>query len=151
MGKRRKKRAAETQTQSVSTPAAPGDESRTWLLVGAVVLLVARPFLPSEGVAWLGDGLPFDMLWLILAALFFFHGLVRGQLRFRFGVTDALVLLLVGLSVTSCLITKSVGARASLNMLWEWVAVGALFVLTRQLVNTARKSRWSSLRCWRSP
>src|SRR4051812_49113490 len=98
MGKR-KKRATETQT--VSAPQPPGDESRTWLLVGAVVLLVARPLLPSEGVAWLGDGLPFDMLWLLLAALFFFHGLVRGQLSFRFGLTDALVLLLVALSVVS--------------------------------------------------
>ena len=45
------------------------DALRPWLLFGATTLIVARPFVTSDGGPWMGDGEPFAALWIILVIL----------------------------------------------------------------------------------
>ncbi len=115
---------------------------RPWLLAGLVALCVARPLLPSEGVSWLGDGQPFNMLALILTAGTLLAVAIHGQFTQRFHLVDAAVAALVGLCATSALVGASSGSpRMSLNMLWEWVGLGLVYFLARQLVRTAQEAR----------
>src|SRR5690242_6428607 len=84
----------------------PADRSgltrlRPWLLAALAALSVARPLLPSEGVAWMGDGLPFDLLWMLLAAAYFLLAIAQGCLARRWNLIDLAVVALVVLSATS--------------------------------------------------
>jgi hypothetical protein len=115
---------------------------RPWLLSAFMVLCVARPLLPSEGVSWLGDDLPFDMLFLILTAAYLLWAAARGGLSRPFNLVDGCVGALVAACAVSALMGASEGnPRFSINMLWEWVGLGLVFFLTRQLVRTAQEAR----------
>lgn len=145
MGKRRHQHAV-AHKEALGHPSAQprsarSNEPRIWMLVAAVALLVARPLVASEGTSWLGDDLPFDMLWFILSGLYFAYGLLKRELALRFGLVDSLVLLLVGLSMVSCLASQTAGPRLSLNMLWSWAAVAAMYLLFRQLIDTPQRAR----------
>jgi hypothetical protein len=131
-----------------------GEWLRSWLLAAVMALCVARPLLPSEGVSWLGDGQPFDMLWLVIAGGYLLLAIVRGRLARPTDLVDAAVAALVLISVTSALVGATnladarelslIGTgspRLTINMLFEWVALGLTFFLTRQLVRTPREAR----------
>ena len=106
------------------------------------MLSVARPLLPSEGVSWLGDGQPFDMLWILVAAAYLVSAVRQGGFARRPGLVDGAVLLLVVLCAASAIVgTRHGSPRLAINMLWEWVAFGLVFFLVRQLVRTARETR----------
>jgi tetratricopeptide (TPR) repeat protein len=105
-------------------------------------LLVARPLIPSEGVSWLGDGQPFNLLWLILVAVFLLWVAVVGVALRPLTVVDVAVAVLVALCVISGLAGSAEGSpRFVMNMIWEWVALGLVFVLTRQLVRSRAEAR----------
>lgn len=131
-----------------------GEFLRAWLLAGLVALCVARPLLPSEGVSWLGDGQPFNMLWLVAAGAYLLWALRRGGLARPLNLVDAGVAGLVVVCAASAVVgshnradeielglTATGSPRLAINMLWEWVALGLAFFLTRQLVRTAREAR----------
>ena len=116
--------------------------ARPCLLLVLTALCVARPLLPSEGVSWIGDGLSFDMMWLLLAVGYLLLALVQGGLSRRLDLVDGAVATLVGLCVVSALIGGQEGSpRLAMNMLWEWVGLGLVFFLVRQLVRTPRETR----------
>ncbi|MBI3839801.1 MAG: O-antigen ligase family protein [Planctomycetia bacterium] len=115
---------------------------RMLLLAAVAMLSVARPLLPSEGVSWLGDGLPFDMLWILIAGAYLVSAVREREFARKPGLVDAAVFLLVGLSTASAIVGARQGSpRLAINMLWEWVAFGLVFFLVRQLVRTAQETR----------
>ncbi len=142
------------ETSAAAVAARPGEMLRSWLLAALVALVVARPLLPSEGVSWLGDGQPFVMLWLVVAAGYFVLALSEGGLARPLGAVDVGVIGLVLIAAASAWVGSrnradeielhlvSTGSpRLAINMLFEWLALGLVFLLTRQLVRTRREAR----------
>ncbi len=124
-------------------PAAlPGDWLRPWLLGGITALYVARPLFPSESVAADGDGLTVVMLWIALSVFWLLGAIGRPKFSLRFGWPDAAVLLLLVWHTAAALWATQHGTpRPAVNMLWEWIGLGLCFLLTRQLLNSAREAR----------
>ncbi len=115
---------------------------RLGLLAGLTMICVARPLVPSEGVSWLGDGLGFDMLLLVLAAGSLLWATARGRLLRAPNAVDACVGLLILISAISALFGERGGnPRFAIDMLWEWVGLGLVYFLTRHLVRTAAEAR----------
>ena len=105
-------------------------------------LLVARPLFPSESAATQGDGLPVVMLWLALAVIWLVGAIGRRRFALRFGPVDAAVLVLVAWQCIAAVHAVRYGSpRPALNMLWEWVGLGLVFFLARQLIDDAREAR----------
>src|SRR3954451_701370 len=108
---------------------------RCWLLVGVVGACIARPLVPSDGVSWLGDDLPFDLLLLLVATCTLLWSALRGRLLRRLDGIDAFVAVLFVTCVIASFQGASAGSpRPSLNMLWQWVGAGLVYFLTRQLI-----------------
>ncbi len=115
---------------------------RTWLLFALVALLVARPLLPSEGVSWIGDGQPFNLLTICLAALYLVLAMVEGGFHRRWNLADAGVAVLVIACIGAALNGAQYGSpRPSINMLFEWLSFGIIYFLARQLIRTPRETR----------
>jgi O-antigen ligase len=116
---------------------------RTLLLAGLVAIYVARPLLPSESPTIVtGDGLPFVMLTLILAATWSLAQLIRPDQPVRFGPVDwAWVGLLAWQAASASLATHSGYARGAINTFWEWSGLGIGFLLLRQLMRSGREKR----------
>ncbi|HTM52512.1 MAG TPA: O-antigen ligase family protein [Pirellulales bacterium] len=115
---------------------------RCWLLIGFVGACVARPLVPSEGAAWLGDDLPFDLLLLLVATGTLLWSALRGGLPRRLHWIDAFVAALFVTCVIASFQGASTGSpRPSLNMLWQWVGAGLVYFLTRQLIAGAQETR----------
>src|SRR5262245_10360837 len=111
-------------------PVAKPERFRPWLLAALAMLLVARPMVPSEGVAWLGDGQPLVVGWIVLAASYLAWATLKGRLARPFDLVDGAVVALVTLCVLSCLLAfNEATIRYSMNMLGEWVALGLVFLL----------------------
>ncbi|HEV3137482.1 MAG TPA: hypothetical protein VGZ26_06250, partial [Pirellulales bacterium] len=109
-----------------------GDRLRKLLLAVAAMLLIARPLLPSEAVSWLGDGQPFDMLWILAATAYLVSAVRGGGLARRPVLVDGSVLLLIALCAASAIVgTRHGSPRLGINMLWDWVAFGLVFLLMR--------------------
>lgn len=129
-------------THSARESARPAARTwRPWLLACAVALLVARVLVPSEGVAWLGDGQAFGMLWLVVATLWSLVAVEGERLAFRLSWVDLTVLLLVICSAASALLNFESNPRPSINMLWEWIGLGISYFLARALISTPREMR----------
>lgn len=116
---------------------------RSALLAGVVALFVARPLLPSEGpVTAEGEGLQFVLLALVLCCVWLLVGLWNGGLSVRIGWADAgWLALLACLALSAYAASAHRAARPSINVFWEWVALGLGFFLVRQLVLTDREAR----------
>ncbi len=126
------------------------DLVRPWLLAGLVAVYVARPLVPSEGVAWLGDGHGLTLVLLLLSAAYLFVVGSRRSLLRQFDLVDGAVLALILAFVCSSLVglaasrfgaseTLEFGRRLTsprlvVNMVWEWLGLGLIYFLTRQLV-----------------
>ena len=136
-----KHRSTHAATASAQKPQ-PGALLHAVLLGVLVALCVARPLLPSEAVAWLGDGQPFNMLVLCLAVVTCLTAVGQGGLKARWTATDGAVLLLCGWYATSAMRAAAYASpRPALNMLWEWTALGFVYFLVRQLVRTGAERR----------
>jgi hypothetical protein len=115
---------------------------RGWLLGVMTALFVARPLVPSEGVAWLGDGQPFCMLWLLLGLATALVAIKAGRFPRRFAWPELLIVLFVLIHSLAALRGTTIGSpRPAFNMLWEGVAMGVSFLLARQLITTPREAR----------
>src|SRR6266404_9941095 len=115
---------------------------RGFFLAMLTALYVARPLLPSEGVAWHGDGQAFNMLWMLLALGVLFEAGRTGDIGIRWTAADMAVGALVGITAMSASSAALFGnPRPSLNMLWEWIALGLAYFFVRLLVRTEREAR----------
>jgi O-antigen ligase len=134
------KRSTRTAINAPNTSLA--EQARTWLLFALVALLVARPLLPSEGVSWIGDGQPFNLLTICLAVAYFGLAVVEGGFFRRWNLADAAVAVLVVLCIGAALNGAQYGSpRPAMNMLFEWLSFGLIYFLARQLVRTPCETR----------
>jgi O-antigen ligase len=118
------------------------DMPRRWLLAGTMILFVARPLFPSESVGESGDGIMLVMLSLVLLAGWGVWLLYHREGVFRWGATDAAVLVLLTLySASGIWATQTGNAREAINVVWAWIGMGAGFFLVRQLVHTEKEVR----------
>lgn len=146
-----------TQAKQAAKVEKPGEAVRLWLLGGFVAVCVARVLVPSEAVSWLGDGHPFTMLLLLLTAGYLLVCVQRGGFTRSFHLVDAAVGLLVLICVASAALgvltslfdagnnpefdARMNSPRLAINMLWEWVGLGLVFFLARQLIAGRLESR----------
>ena len=123
-----------------------------WVEAAAVMLLVARVLVPTEGAVQ-GDSLWITLLWFPVAAVWmlFRHSsssfspttspppreTSRGRWTFRPGrVLEAGVVLLVTghLLATAGVFLHGGDRRAAVNLLWEWVALATAWYVLRSLL-----------------
>lgn len=145
-GKARKR--SKTPPETLRPPAAvPDDASRFGehlrrLALGlTAALVVARAYWPAEGTTELETGaqLPWTFALLAVAALAVVGAMMERTLRFRFGWADLAILGLiasVGLSASGAL-----DRRVAINLAWQWVGVGVVYVLFRNLPRSRGESR----------
>src|SRR5262245_47880090 len=82
-------RKTAAKSPAAESQVAPYEQARAWLSALFVALVVARPLLPSEGAAWMGDDLAFDMLAICLAIGCLVIGAASGKLARPFSLGDA--------------------------------------------------------------
>lgn len=93
-------------------------------------LIVARAFYPPEDAS-AGSGRGWIVWVLVAAAVAVAGALVSGVTRIRLAWADAAVIALVGLVATSSF--HAADMRPALNMAWEWIALGIVYLLVRWL------------------
>ena len=147
---KKKRRTPPQRSTATSVPASIPPEpftavaklpARLWLLAAMTALLVARPLIPSAAVAWLGDGQPFCMLWLLLAVSTALAAIKGGGLPQRFGAVELLLVVFTVLHSLAAWRGAEINPRPAINMLWEGVAMAASFLLVRQLVASRQEAR----------
>lgn len=104
-------------------------------LCGLTSMLIVVRLVTTTEAAFSGDTLWIAQLSLFGLLLWVLARYAAGQLSIRFGWLDLGVALLVGGHVLgSVIVVCNTGdQRAALNLLWEWVGVGATFFLVRQM------------------
>jgi O-antigen ligase len=103
-------------------------------------LITARAFFPSEPNLreGAGDGLVWVLLVLVTVGIALAFPLLNGRLRFRFSPTDAFVVAMIALVAWSA--GHSLDRRPAINLAWEWAALGAVYLLLRNLPRTRNES-----------
>jgi O-Antigen ligase len=103
-------------------------------------LVSARAFWPSEPDLKQGAGGGLSWLFVVYIAfgLALTSALVGRRLRFRWSWTDALVVGLMGLVAMSAF--HSLDRRPAINLAWEWVGLGLVYLLVRNLPRTQDES-----------
>ncbi len=104
----------------------------------ALALTVTRWLLPAEATAE-GDSLWIALVWLAMGG---FYGLwkfwIPGQRRFD-GADLAAALFIGGHVVSGCIVLTGDGnRRAALNLIWEWLSLGVLWIVWRDLLQAPR-------------
>jgi hypothetical protein len=99
-------------------------------------LITARAFFPSEPnlKEGAGDGLGWVLLIMVTVGVALAVPLFGGRLRFRFSIADALVVATMFLVAVSA--SHSLDRRPAINLAWEWVALGFVYLLLRNLPRT---------------
>lgn len=112
-----------------------GNRGRAFLFGAFVALIVARTMVPEDPGGKLGLGAPFDVLWIMLAIGWLLGQFRRERMLLRFGLPDALLIALVAWYAIAALIAMQTSSpRPALNLLLDWVALGLVFLLGRQLL-----------------
>lgn len=121
---------ATNQTKTTAPSVAPHIVERCGTGL-ATACVVARLLVPTES-AHLGDTLWIATL-LLIAAIFYSVGRWQNGHRLRFDwFTAAVALMVIGHLVSGIGILLDVGnKRSALNMIWEWVGLGALCYVLR--------------------
>ncbi len=103
-------------------------------------LVTARAFWPSEPDLreGAGSGLYWVFVVFIVFGLALTAALVGGRFRFRWSWTDALVAGLMLLVAASA--SHALDRRPAINLAWEWVALGLIYLLLRNLPRTRDES-----------
>ena len=103
-------------------------------------LITARAFWPSEPDLreGAGSGLYWVFAVLIAFGLALTSALVGGRFRFRWSWTDAMVTGLMLLVAASA--SHALDRRPAINLAWEWVALGLIYLLVRNLPRTRDES-----------
>ncbi len=104
-------------------------------------LVTARAFWPSEPnlQAGAGDGLFWILILLVVVGIALAVPLFGGRLRFRWSLTDALVVTLVTLVAATA--AHALDRRPAINLAWEWVGLGFVYLLLRNLPRTPNESK----------
>jgi O-antigen ligase len=124
------------------TASSPADRWQTALLAAFVSLIVARTFVPEDPGGKMGHGAPLDVLWIVFAGAWLLRHMRRDKLRMRFAWPDALVVALVGWYAVTAIAAMWTGSpRPAMNALWDWVALGFVFLLARQVLDSERDVR----------
>lgn len=120
-----------------STPSFLTRGLETILLLGTSALLVARLFVPPES-ALLGDSLPAVLGWFVLWALWGWWRIRSAETPVTFNLRDlAVVLICAGQVLSASLVWFTSGdQRAAINLLWEWLALGAASVILSSLAES---------------
>jgi O-antigen ligase len=117
-----------------------GERVRRFALGVTAALMTARAFWPSEPD--LKEGAGSGMYWVLAVFVVFglalADALIGGRFRFRWSWTDALVVGLTFLVALSAL--HAVDRRPALNLAWEWVGLGLMYLLLRNLPRTRNES-----------
>ncbi len=85
-----------------------------------------------------GTGMYWVFAVLIVAGLALAAGFVGGRFRFRLSWTDAAVVATVILVALSSL--HAIDRRPAINLAWEWMAIGVVYLLFRNLPRTRDES-----------
>ena len=103
-------------------------------------LITARAFFPSEPdlKEGAGSGLVWVLLVFVAVGVALAVSLFGGRLRFRFSVADAFVVATMTLVAMSA--GHSLDRRPAINLAWEWVALGFVYLLLRNLPRTRNES-----------
>ncbi len=116
----------------------PGDSDQLgWLVdAGLISLTVARWLLPTEATAE-GETLWIAGLWFLVGALLGVVCWQTGRWR-RWDAADLAAGLFVGGHVASGLtvVCTEGDQRAALNLLWEWLSLGVLWIAWRERLNS---------------
>ncbi len=117
-----------------------GEQLRRVALGLLAALITARAYATSEPdmAREAGTGLFWILALLVVAALAFASSFIGGQLRFRWSWTDLAVLLLMVLVAASSL--HAIDRRPAINLAWEWMAMGFVYLLLRNLPRTREES-----------
>jgi hypothetical protein len=103
-------------------------------------LVTARAFWPSEPD--LREGAGSGIYWVFVVFIAFglalTSALVGGRFRFRWSWTDAMVAALITLVAASA--AHALDRRPAINLAWEWVALGLIYLLLRNVPRTRGES-----------
>ncbi|MFO0919891.1 MAG: hypothetical protein U0872_16460, partial [Planctomycetaceae bacterium] len=104
----------------------------------AFALTVTRWLLPAEATAE-GDTLWIALLWFLLAGAYGIWRCSHAR-RWRFDGADLAAALLIGGQVVSggAVLAGEGNHRAALNLIWEWLSLGLLWILWRDLLQSSR-------------
>jgi O-antigen ligase len=103
-------------------------------------LVTARAFWPSEPdlKEGAGSGLYWVFVVFVVFGLALTAALVGGRFRFRWSWTDAMVAGLMFLVAISA--SHAADRRPAINLAWEWVAIGLIYLMLRNLPRTRDES-----------
>jgi hypothetical protein len=122
------------------SPSYVGERIRRIALGLTAALLTARAYWPSEPDVRVGAG---GGLFWVLAVLFaaglgFASSFVGGRFRWRWSWADLALAVLVVLVAYSA--NHALDRRPAINLAWEWVGLGVMYFLVRNLPRTAQES-----------
>lgn len=132
-----------TQKASHRRPATGGFEStELGILSIALGLFAARLAFPAEAAATHGDGQLLVVAWILLASAWSIAAARRGTVRLRWEWADWLLAGLLAWHSLAALVAMRTGApRPALNMLWEWMGLGAAWFVFRQTLSRPTLAR----------
>jgi len=117
-----------------------GERIRRIALGLTAALVTARAYWPSEPDVRIGAGA--GLFWVLAvlatAGLALAASWIGGHFRWRWSWTDLAMAALVVLVAISA--NHAVDRRPAINLAWEWVALGAGYLLIRNLPRTAQES-----------
>lgn len=108
----------------------------------AAMLLAARWLVPAESAVF-GDTLWIVQLWFLLVLVWGWDAYRRFDGRLQLdGLDLAVGVLVLGHVISTLWVLAGNGEqRSALNLMWEWVGLGASFFLLRQLLRTRDDGR----------
>lgn len=113
---------------------------RPAILAIATALLVSTPLIASESVISEGSGATWHVMWLALAVISLISSAFFTSNTNRWSWADLCVGLLVGWHVVSALMCDG-NMRHAWNATWQWGAYGAMAVVFRQQLISAKETR----------
>jgi MFS family permease len=124
-----------------------GEMLRRVALGMTACLLAMRPYWTSEDAAT-GSGLSWVAATLVVAGIAIIGALFTGRFRFRWSLVDLAFLVLIAivgstsfsLRLNDWILPGAADRRAAINLSWEWVGLGVMFLLVRNLPRTKRET-----------
>ncbi len=113
---------------------------RPAILAIATALLVSTPLIASESVVSEGTGATWHVMWLALAVISLLGSALFTSNENRWSWVDLCVGLLVGWHIVSALMCDG-NLRHAWNATWQWGAYGAMAIVFRQQLTSAKETR----------
>lgn len=113
---------------------------RPAILAIATALLVSTPLIASESIISDGSGATWHVMWLALAVISLLGSALFTDNSNRWTWADLFVLLLVAWHVVSAAVCDG-NQRHAWNAAWQWAAYGALAIVLRQQLTSAKETR----------